>query len=117
MSAHGLTDVFLATDLREGASSTYAHTEAQHAALSELEGAVPAMRNARLRALLDAVRDAGVRASIEAAVCTQASMMLTTTSNCRICRRAMQCSKMSSAFGKYILQRRKAYRRPTEPLF
>ena len=44
-------------------------------------------------------------------------MVLTTTSACRDCGRAARCSKMSSAFGKYILRRRTAYYRPTEPLF
>ena len=44
-------------------------------------------------------------------------MVLTTTSTCRDCARAARCSKMSSAFGKYILRRRTAYHRPTEALF
>ncbi len=117
MAAHGLTEVILATDLRKGSSGTYAHGAAQEAALATLEEAVPALRATRLRGLIDGIADSGVRASVETALCTQATMMLTTTSNCRNCRRAARCSKLSSAFGKYILHRREAYRRPTEPLF
>ena len=78
---------------------------------------MPALRATRRRWLLDGIPDTGVRASVETAICTQATIALTTTSACRDCGRAARCSKMSSAFGKYILRRRTAYHRPTEPLF
>jgi hypothetical protein len=117
MAQQRLTEVVLATDLRRGSSGTYGHSEAQEAALAALEAAVPALRATRRRWLLDAIPDTGVRASVEAAICTQATMVLTTTSACRDCGRAARCSKMSSAFGKYILRRRTAYHRPAEPLF
>ena len=107
----------LATDLRNGSSGTYGHGEAQETALAALVAAVPALRTTRLRWLLDRIPDSGVRASVETALCTQATMVLTTTSACSNCGRAARCSKMSSAFGKYILSRRTAYHRPTEPLF
>jgi hypothetical protein len=43
--------------------------------------------------------------------------MLATTGRCRVCGRAKRCAKMSSAFGHYIVERRKTFMRPTEPLF
>ena len=103
MAARGLTQVFLATDLRAGTSTTYVNGAAQLEALTALEDAVPPLRNDRLRGLLDAIADTGVRAGVETALCTQATFMLTTTKNCRNCRRAARCSKMSSAFGKHCM--------------
>ena len=72
MAQHRLTEVVLATDLRRGSSGTYDHSDAQEAALSALEAAVPALRATRRRWLLDGIPDTGVRASVETAICTQA---------------------------------------------
>ena len=111
MATHGLTQAFLATDLRAGTSTTYENGAAQLEALTALEEAVPPLRNDRLRGLLDAIADTGVRAGVETALCTQATFMLTTTTNCRNCRRAARCSKMSSAFGEHCIIMRTAGRR------
>ena len=112
MAARGLSQVILATDLRAGTSTTYENGAAQLEALTALEEAVPPLRNDRLRGLLDAISDTGIRAGVETALCTQATFMLTTTSNCRNCRRAARCSKMSSAFGKHCMLMRTVGRHP-----
>ena len=117
MAKHNLTEAFLATDLRGGASGTYATGAAQADALRVLHRAVPSMRNERLRAFLDAIPDAGVRANLETAICLKATAMLATTGRCKSCGHARRCAKMSSAFGHYIVERRKTFMRPTEPLF
>ena len=117
MAAHNLTEAFLATDLRGGASVTYAAGAAQAEALRVLYAAVPTLRNTRLRLFIDAIPDAGVRANVETAICLKATAMLATTGACKQCHRARRCAKMSSAFGHYIVERRSAYARPTEPLF
>jgi len=119
MAEHGLTHVFVATDLRTGASSTYygARRPAAIAALRRLESAVPAARGGHLRAFLNALPDAGVRANLEAAICAQSKLLLTTTSLCDDCAKARRCSKMSSAFGMDLLNTRVAYRRTSRPLF
>jgi hypothetical protein len=118
---HNLTAAFLATDLRQGASSTYGVSAAHQAALSSLYAAVPALggeASARLRQLIDAIGDSGVRAGIEAAICVQGRALLSTAIVCHGCRHAVRCSKRGSAFAKYILQRRQDYARPPgEPLF
>jgi len=121
MRDHNLTAVFLATDLRQGASTTYGVSEAQQAALTRLYAAVPALggeASARLRQLIDAIGDSGVRAGIEAAICVQGRALLSTAVVCQKCRRAVRCSKRGSAFAKYILERRQDYAlSPGEPLF
>ena len=117
MKARGLTQAFLATDLRDGASGTYATGKAQEEALRILYQAVPSLRNEKLRDFIDAIPDAGVRANLETALCVKATAMLATTGRCKNCHHARRCAKMSSAFGHYIVERRKAFHRPTEPLF
>ena len=117
MRQRNLSEAFLATDLRGGASGTYATGAAQADALRMLHRAVPSMRNERLRSFIDAIPDAGVRANLESAICLKATAMLATTGRCRVCGRARRCAKMSSAFGHYIVERRKTFMRPTEPLF
>ena len=86
-------------------------------ALSALERAVPELSHPRLRAFIDSIDDAGVRANLEAAVCARATMMLTTTHSHRRLDRAARCSKLTSAYGTYIRRRRTAFHRPTAPLF
>lgn len=54
---------------------------------------------------------------MEAAICTEAQALLSTTDVCDDCAKARRCSKMSSAFGRHILDRRRAYRRASLPLF
>lgn len=117
MRKHNLTEAFLATDLRVGASGTYISGRAQSEALSVLHRAVPRMRHTKLRAFIDAIPDAGVRANVETAICLKSTAMLATTIRCRNCAHARRCAKLSSAFGHYIVERRKAFRRPIEPLF
>ena len=117
MAARNLTEAYLATDLREGASGTYAVGVAQAEALRLLYQAVPRLNNPRLRAFIDAIPDAGVRANVETAVCLKATVLLATTGHCRDCAHAKRCAKMSSAFGHYIVERRQAFMRPTQPLF
>ena len=107
----------LATDLRGGASGTYITGAAQTEALRILYDAVPRLRNTKLREFVDAIPDAGVRANVETAICLKATAMLATTGSCHNCAHAKRCAKMSSAFGHYIVERRKAFLRPTEPLF
>eukprot|EP00966_Prymnesium_polylepis_P095252 2205975-Prymnesium_polylepis.1 len=67
--------------------------------------------------MIDALPDAGVRAGVEAAICAQAQLLLSTTDACDDCKRACRCSKMSSAFGRHLLRRRAAYGRESLPLF
>ena len=67
--------------------------------------------------VLNAQPDAGVRANLEAAICAQSKLLLTTTSLCDDCAKARRCSKMSSAFGMDLLNTRVAYRRTSRPLF
>jgi hypothetical protein len=117
MRKHNLSEAFLATDLRVGASGTYISGRAQESALRLLHRAVPTMRHAKLRAFIDAIPDAGVRANLETAICLKATAMLATTIRCKQCARARRCAKLSSAFGHYIVERRKAFHRPVEPLF
>ena len=117
MRKYALTEAFLATDLRVGASGTYIAGKAQAEALRVLYRAVPRMRNTKLRAFIDAIPDAGVRANLETAICLKATAMLATTIRCRNCAHARRCAKLSSAFGHYIVERRSAYARLTEPLF
>ena len=119
MRLHNLSAVFLATDLRAGASGTYHYSRRRSAevALSALERAVPELSHPRLRAFIDSIDDAGVRANLEAAVCARATMMLTTTHSHRRLDRAARCSKLTSAYGTYIRRRRTAFHRPTAPLF
>ena len=117
MAEHGLTDAFLATDLRSGASGTYAVGPAQAEALRVLHASVPSLDNSRLRAFIDAIPDAGVRANVETAICLKAVAVLATSSACRDCERARRCAKTSSGFGAYVVNRRRAYGRPTAPLF
>ena len=57
------------------------------------------------------------RANLEAAICAQSKLLLTTTSLCDDCAKARRCSKMSSAFGMDLLNTRVAYRRTSQPLF
>ena len=82
-----------------------------------LHRAVPSMRHTELRAFIDAIPDAGVRANVETAIVLKATAMLATTIRCKQCHRARRCAKLSSAFGQYIVERRKAFYRPVEPLF
>ena len=117
MRKHNLTGAFLATDLRVGASGTYISGKAQAEALRVLHKAVPSLRNSKLRAFIDAIPDAGVRANVETAICLKATAMLATTIRCKQCHHARRCAKLSSAFGHYIVERRKAFHRPVEPLF
>ena len=118
---HNLSTAFLATDLRRGASSTYGVSGAQEAALAHLHAAVPALGGpaaVRLRQLIDAIGDSGVRAGIEAAICVRGTALLSTATVCRSCKRALRCSKYGSAFAKYILQRRQDFAMPpAQPLF
>ena len=58
-----------------------------------------------------------MRASVEAAICTEAQALLSTTDACDDCAKARRCSKMSSAYGRHIIDRRRAYRRASLPLF
>ena len=110
---------FLATDLRAGASGSYAGVRSSPArnALRVLEAAVPALRNGRRRALLAATGDRGVAACLESAIAVGAAFALATTERCDDCERARRCSKMSSAFGRALVARRLAYDRPSAPLF
>ena len=117
MRRHNLTEAFLATDLFAGASGTYIGGKAQAEALRVLHRAVPSMRHAKLRAFIDAIPDAGVRANLEATICLKATSMLATTLHCKQCHRARRCAKLSSAFGHYIVERRKAFHRPVAALF
>jgi len=117
MAAHRLERAFIATDLRFGSSGTYQVGSAQQAALDTLYAAVPTLRNAQMHEFIDAIPDSGVRSNVEATICAKAKMLLATTHVCRNCGRAKRCSKMSSAFSQYIVSRRKAFQRPTEPLF
>ena len=89
------------------------------AALARLERAVPQLRPSasKLRAFVDALPDGGVRASLEAAGCAASTLLLATAAECDDCSKARRCSKMSSAFGSALIARRRAYGRPTEPLF
>ena len=86
----GVTSVYLATDLRSDASGTYwgPRRAAALAALRRLERALPAARTPRLRAFIAAIPDAGVRASVEAAICTEAQALLSTTDVCDDCAKA-----------------------------
>ena len=115
----GVTSVYLATDLRSDASGTYLgpRRAAALAALRRFEKALPSARTPRLRAFIAAIPDAGVRAGVEAAICTEAQALLSTTDVCDDCAKARRCSKMSSAFGRHILDRRQAYHRASLPLF
>ena len=115
----GIGLVFVATDLRSSASGTYLGPRrgAALAALRRLERALPAARSPRLRAFIDAIPDAGVRAGVEAAVCVEAKLLLSTTDACDDCAKARRCSKMSSAFGRHIIDRRRAYGRASMALF
>ena len=79
--------------------------------------AVPRMRHTRLRTFIDAIPDAGVRANVESAICLKATAMLATTIRCKQCHRARRCAKLSSAFGHFIVDRRKAFHRPVDALF
>ena len=117
MAKHNLSEAYLATDLRGGASGTYATGVAQAEALRILHTSVPRLQNPRLREFIDAIPDAGVRANVETAVCLKATAMLATTGSCFNCAHARRCAKMSSAFGHYIVERRRAFLRPTDPLF
>ena len=51
------------------------------------------------------------------ALCLKATAVLATATECHNCARARRCAKMSSAFGAYVRDRRRAYRRPIAPLF
>ena len=115
----GVGLVFVATDLRSSASGTYLGPRrgTALAALRRLERALPAARSPRLRAFIDAIPDAGVRAGVEAAVCVEAKLLLSTTDACDDCAKARRCSKMSSAFGRHIIDRRRAYGRASMALF
>ncbi|KAL3931004.1 MAG: hypothetical protein SGPRY_001303 [Prymnesium sp.] len=120
MRSHGLRLVFLATDLRPGASGSYIGGERGSVALEALrrfERMVPEARQPYLRGLIDAIPDAGVRSNLEATICAQAGVLLSTTHACQNCKRAKRCSKMGSAFAQYITRRRAVYGRPTFPLF
>ena len=75
------------------------------------------MRPADAAQVLSQMKAAGVRANVETAICLKATAMLATTGSCHNCGHARRCAKMSSAFGHYIVQRRKAFLRPTDPLF
>lgn len=91
--------------------------QATRAALAAFERAVPEARNPRLRTLISALPDTGMRAAVEAAICERAAVLLYTAAECVDCRRARRCSKMSSAFGLHLRLRRAAYARPSSPLF
>ena len=86
-------------------------------ALLKLQQAVPQLTNPELHAFIDAIPDAGVRSNIEATICAKARMLLATTDACLNCGRSRRCSKTRSAFAQYIVHRRKAFHRPTAPLF
>ena len=75
------------------------------------------MKTPKLRARLNALTDAGVRAGVEAAICARADLLLSTASPCDNCERARRCAKLSSAFGSHMVARRTAYGQPTEALF
>lgn len=117
MAKHNISRVFLASDLYAGASGTYVYKKPQKLALNYLHRTLPGLHQPRLRAFLDAIPDSGVRSNVEATICIKASVALTTTGRCTECARAKRCAKLSSAFGAYIVARRKAYQRPTKPLF
>ena len=120
MAQHRLTAVFVATDLRAGASGSYAGARrpAARAALLRLERLLPAVRQPRLNALIGTLPDSGMRANLEAAICARARLLLSSAADaCTDCAKARRCSKMSSAFGAHVLHRRNAYGRPSEPLF
>ncbi|KAL1507484.1 hypothetical protein AB1Y20_008320 [Prymnesium parvum] len=119
LASRRLTAAFLATDLRPRASASYAGARqpAALAALRRLEAAVPQLRTPRLRQLLDAIADGGVRAAVEASICARAALLLSTAAACEDCRRARRCAKAGSAFAGYIARRREAYGREVAPLF
>jgi len=119
LQEHNLSDAFLATDLRAGASGSYHGPRRRPArrALKALEARVPELSNARRRQLVAAIPDRGVQACLEAAVCTSARFLLATTERCTDCERARRCSKMSSAFGRAAVSSRRATHRPSAPLF
>jgi hypothetical protein len=117
MRQQHLQYAFIATDLRSGSSGTYEVGDAQTDALQKLEVKVPQLRNTELHAFIDAIPDTGVRSNVEATICAKASMLLATTNHVLNSGKARQCSKTTSAFAQYIVQRRKAFLRPTGPLF